>query len=124
MRFFIAKKCISFFFFLFLLTNSGLCSIFRSEAGGQDEAVAAGAEDEPAYRNNSHLFDADACGRSNHVGYYDAAALYPSSGTLLLLLLCTGRGKGRERKGNPVHPGRPTSQPPHTPTPPLPPPLP
>jgi hypothetical protein len=65
-------------FFLLLLTYSGLCTILRSEAGGQDEAIARGCEDDPAYRNNAHLVDDGDL--SNHVGYYDAAALYPSSG--------------------------------------------
>jgi hypothetical protein len=60
---------------------SGLCTILRSEAGGQDDVVSRGGADEPDYRNNSHLLPPDAAtGRSNHVGYYDAAALYPSSG--------------------------------------------
>jgi len=62
----------------FFLTYSGLCTILRSEAGGQDEAIARGCEDDPAYRNNAHLVDDGDL--SNHVGYYDAAALYPSSG--------------------------------------------
>ncbi len=60
---------------------SGLCTILRSEAGGQDDVVSRGGADESDYRNNSHLLPPDAAtGRSNHVGYYDAAALYPSSG--------------------------------------------
>ena len=59
-------------------SSSGLCTILRSEAGGQDEAIARGCEDDPAYRNNAHLVDDGDL--SNHVGYYDAAALYPSSG--------------------------------------------
>jgi hypothetical protein len=91
------KKTIENIFFLFLCNNkqsnsnkkrffchplfSGLCTILRSEAGGQDDVVSRGGADEPDYRNNSHLLPPDAAtGRSNHVGYYDAAALYPSSG--------------------------------------------
>ena len=42
------------------------------------------------YRNNQHLFDVLGSddwskilgGPSKHVGYYDAASLYPSSGTI------------------------------------------
>jgi len=63
---------------IFFFSHSGLCTILRSEAGGQDEAIARGCEDDPAYRNNAHLVDDGDL--SNHVGYYDAAALYPSSG--------------------------------------------
>jgi hypothetical protein len=75
--FFLATKNKRFFCHLF----SGLCTILRSEAGGQDDVVARGGADEPDYRNNSHLLPPDAAtGRSNHLGYYDAAALYPWSG--------------------------------------------
>ena len=62
----------------------------RSEAGGQVDAIAEGCDDDPAYRNNAHLLsndddddddDDEKMGQhSNHVAYYDAAALYPSSG--------------------------------------------
>jgi hypothetical protein len=34
-------------------------------------------------------------GLSNHVGYYDAAALYPSSGEFLSQLVEEGEGKGK-----------------------------
>ena len=56
----------------------------RSEAGGQVDAIAEGCDDDPAYRNNAHLLNDDDDEKrgqhSNHVAYYDAAALYPSSG--------------------------------------------
>jgi len=61
--------------------SSGLCTILRSEAGGQEEAVAGGCEDDPAYRNNAHFLDDG--GLSNHVGYYDA--LPPPSPPCLFL---------------------------------------
>ena len=73
----------------FLSSHSGLCTILRSEAGGQVDAIAEGCDDDPAYRNNAHLLsnddddddDDEKMGQhSNHVAYYDAAALYPSSG--------------------------------------------
>jgi len=60
---------------------SGLCSIFRSEAGGQTERFDGVDANDPMrahYRNNSHwLKDGEA---SNFVAYYDATSLYPSSG--------------------------------------------
>jgi hypothetical protein len=57
-----------------LLLLRGLCTILRSEAGGQDLSEI----DERAYKNNSHWLEEGE--NSNHVAYYDAAALYPSSG--------------------------------------------
>ena len=72
-------------YLFFLSSHSGLCTILRSEAGGQVDAIAEGCDDDPAYRNNAHLLgnndDDEKMGQhSNHVAYYDAAALYPSSG--------------------------------------------
>jgi hypothetical protein len=69
----------------------GLCTILRSEAGGQDNLPASTAptndEDDNndanfAYCNNSHWLPESGVekNRSNHVAYYDAAALYPASG--------------------------------------------
>jgi hypothetical protein len=130
------------------LLNRGLCSVYRSEAGGQnvfkwtsststnnddhnyDSRTVAGDEtggdvrdemDDVAYRNNSHWLsdnngndenngdddDDDRVlrlqpGNSNYVLYYDAASLYPSSGTLSIYemqprpLFPNGkRGRGR-----------------------------
>jgi len=77
--------------------SSGICTILRSEAGGQEEAVAGGCEDDPAYRNNAHFLDDG--GLSNHVGYYDAAALYPSSGEFLSQLVEEGGGKRKKGGG-------------------------
>ena len=69
---------------------SGLTSVYRSKAGGQDleddedeeGAVVDGDDDDTEinYRNNSHWKRAADCGLSNYVSYYDAASLYPSSG--------------------------------------------
>ena len=56
---------------------SGLCSIFRSEAGGQADRFAEG-EEGLNYRNNAHWLDNGE--PSNFVAYYDATSLYPSSG--------------------------------------------
>ena len=78
------KKSVS----LLLITTRGLCTVIRSEAGevpGQDKS------EDRDYRNNQHLFDVLGSddlsnvlgGPSKHVGYYDAASLYPSSGTRL-----------------------------------------
>jgi hypothetical protein len=71
----------------------GLTSVYRSKAGGQDLEDAAAAadddddddddnDDEINYRNNSHWKKASMCCLSNYVSYYDAASLYPSSGTI------------------------------------------
>jgi hypothetical protein len=38
-------------------------------------------------------------GLSNHVGYYDAAALYPSSGEFLSQLVEEGEGKRKKGRG-------------------------
>ena len=68
---------------------SGLTSVYRSKAGGQDledddddDAAVDGDDDDTEinYRNNSHWKRAADCGLSNYVSYYDAASLYPSSG--------------------------------------------
>ena len=66
---------------------SGLTSVYRSKAGGQDledeEGVDVDGDDDDTeinYRNNSHWKRAADCGLSNYVSYYDAASLYPSSG--------------------------------------------
>jgi hypothetical protein len=69
---------------------SGLTSVYRSKAGGQDledddedeEGAVDGDDDDTEinYRNNSHWKRAADCGLSNYVSYYDAASLYPSSG--------------------------------------------
>jgi len=60
---------------------SGLCTVVRSEAGNLSDNPR---QDERAYLNNQHIFDVSQPGilggPSNHVGYYDAASLYPSSG--------------------------------------------
>jgi len=75
----------------FLSSCRGLCTILRSEAGGQtdlEEPTAhANATDNRAYKNNAHwLSSAAADGGddegqpSNFVAYYDAASLYPTSG--------------------------------------------
>ena len=53
--FFLATKNKRFFCHLF----SGLCTILRSEAGGQDDVVSRGGADESDYRNNSHLLPPD-----------------------------------------------------------------
>ncbi len=64
--------------------------MYRSKAGGQDLEDADNNEDddddddEINYRNNSHWKNASTCGLSNYVSYYDAASLYPSSGTIHL----------------------------------------
>jgi len=78
----------------------GLCTVIRSEAGevpGQDKS------EDRNYRNNQHLFDVLGSddlsnvlgGPSKHVGYYDAASLYPSSGTRLQTPRLTPRGARR-----------------------------
>ena len=68
---------------------SGLTSVYRSKAGGQDleddddDKDEDGGDDDDTeinYRNNSHWKRAADCGLSNYVSYYDAASLYPSSG--------------------------------------------
>ena len=68
---------------------SGLTSVYRSKAGGQDleddkdeDGAVDGHDDDTEinYRNNSHWKRAADCGLSNYVSYYDAASLYPSSG--------------------------------------------
>jgi hypothetical protein len=76
----------NFFFFFF---SRGLTQVLRSVAGGQ-ELFENGDPSRPwsdRYRNNAHLVDlcrqpSDSFepGRSNHLLYYDAASLYPSSG--------------------------------------------
>ena len=96
----------------FASTYRGLCTVIRSEAGdlpghGDDDK----AEVDRDYRNNQHLFDmlgqADVLGGpSKHVGYYDAASLYPSSGRhhLTPRTRLTPRGA---RRGKPRARGRP-----------------
>lgn len=64
----------------------------RSEAGGQEEAVADGCDDDLDYRNNAHFLPPGDGHLSNHVAYYDAAALYPSSGK-------SKHNKGKKRRG-------------------------
>jgi len=81
----------------FFCSIRGLCSIYRTEAGGHQDL-----DETDAYYNNYHwlpFFDAasgagmenideakpanaseSSCGPSNYVLYYDAASLYPSSG--------------------------------------------
>ena len=94
-RFFISEKKNKKTFF-FLSRDSGLCTILRSEAGGQEEA---GELDEESYRNNAHLLPPGQGQRSNHVAYYDAAALYPSSGKRDYVIALLGReGEGKEGK--------------------------
>ena len=61
-----------------LFSFSGLCSIFRSEAGGQADRFAEGEEEGLNYGNNAHWLDNGEA--SNFVAYYDATSLYPSSG--------------------------------------------
>jgi hypothetical protein len=97
--------------FFSLLIFSGLCTILRSEAGGQEDAIAEGCEDDPAYCNNAHFLTNG--NLSNHVAYYDAAALYPSSGTLLYINRRGGEEGvlGKEKEHNPT-PFPPPSPPP------------
>ncbi len=74
----------------------GLRSVYRSKAGGQDLEDANNTndndddddndDDEINYRNNSHWKKASICGLSNYVSYYDAALLYPSSGTIHIII--------------------------------------
>ena len=80
----------------------GLTSVYRSKAGGQDLEDADNTndnddddddddnddddDDEINYRNNSHWKKASMCGLSNYVSYYDAASLYPSSGTIHIII--------------------------------------
>ena len=74
----------------------GLTSVYRSKAGGQDLEDADNTndnddddeddDDEINYRNNSHWKNASMCGLSNYVSYYDAASLYPSSGTIHIII--------------------------------------
>ena len=92
------------FIFVFLIYFfSGLCTILRSEAGGQDEVVDRGGPEDENYKNNFHLLPPDASpGRSNHVGYYDAAALYPSSGEFALFFALGDGRTGRSRGGGRV----------------------
>ena len=51
-----------------------------------DDVVVDDDEDEVNYRNNSHWKKASTCGLSNYVSYYDAASLYPSSGTIHIII--------------------------------------
>ena len=65
--------------------------MYRSKAGGQDLEDADNDDDdddddEINYRNNSHWKKASMCGLSNYVSYYDAASLYPSSGTIHIII--------------------------------------
>ncbi len=75
----------------------GLTSVYRSKAGGQDLEDADNTnvdddddddddDDEINYRNNSHWKKASMCSLSNYVSYYDAASLYPSSGTIHIII--------------------------------------
>ena len=91
----------------FASTYRGLCTVLRSEAGdlpGHGDDDKAEEEEDRDYRNNQHLFDmlgqTDVLGGpSKHVGYYDAASLYPSSGRhhLIPRTRLTPRGA---RRGN------------------------
>ena len=79
---------------------SGLCSIFRSEAGGQadrfDSAEAEAADQDLNYRNNSHWLNNGE--PSNFVAYYDATSLYPSSGEFVKAKRGGEGGKGKEKE--------------------------
>jgi hypothetical protein len=96
---------------------SGLCSIFRSEAGGQadrfDSAEAA-ADQDLNYRNNAHWLNNGE--PSNFVAYYDATSLYPSSGEFVKAKRGGGGGRERKRKSQPAQ----STFPPHPKTFPLP----
>jgi len=72
----------------------GLCTILRSEAGGQDDILQDVVDDDDdgaflkkTYSNNSHWLPEGQPKASNHVAYYDAASLYPSSGEIFFLNL-------------------------------------
>jgi hypothetical protein len=77
---------------------SGLCSIFRSEAGGQADRFdsAAEADQDLNYRNNAHWLNNGE--PSNFVAYYDATSLYPSSGEFVKAKRGGGGGKGKEKE--------------------------
>ena len=87
------KVFIRFFYFF-----SGLCTILRSEAGGQEERfegeTSAAAGD---YCNNAHWLGETNAQASNYVAYYDATSLYPSSGKYILFLMQEKERKGKER---------------------------
>lgn len=77
----------------------GLCTVIRSEAGQVPGGGGGGGDADSEnpdrrrrdYQNNQHLFDLIGGerpvegGPSRHVGYYDAASLYPSSGKTIAL---------------------------------------
>lgn len=86
----------------------------RSEAGGQDiyqrDHDADGPstsqqQEQSTYCNNSHWLPENASKESNHVAYYDAASLYPTSGTIFFTTKFVAAGQaggkelGKERKG-------------------------
>ena len=82
-----------FFYFFF----RGLTQVLRSAAGCQEKFENGDDGDKKkkwsdSYRNNHHLLDRVTSpedeftpGPSNHLLYYDAASLYPSSGTQISL---------------------------------------
>ena len=88
------KRCKKYIFiyssrcFCLFLLCSGLCTIFRSEAGGQTERFDEEDVDKTRnYHNNAHWLkddndstDGGGGQPSNFVAYYDATSLYPSSG--------------------------------------------
>jgi len=78
---------------------SGLCSIFRSEAGGQADrfdSAEAEADQDLNYRNNAHWLNNGE--PSNFVAYYDATSLYPSSGEFVKAKRGGGGGKGKGKE--------------------------
>ena len=62
------------------LSCRGLCTILRSEAGGQTDLEETNVDVtvNRAYKNNAHWLPQGQ--NSNFVAYYDAASLYPTSG--------------------------------------------
>ena len=124
--------------FCFSTKNRGLCTILRTEAGGQEEILSAEAasktnddndgddddddDDEKnmsqhlkrkVYCNNSHWLSKDsppsesisAAKKStphlaNHVAYYDAASLYPTSGESPLSSQCKKSNASSQQRNN------------------------
>jgi hypothetical protein len=126
--------------FFFSTKNRGLCTILRTEAGGQEEILSAEAasktnddndddddddddDDEEenmsqhlkrkVYCNNSHWLSKDSPPSesisaakkstphlSNHVAYYDAASLYPTSGESPLSSQCKKSNASSQQRNN------------------------
>ena len=121
--------------------NRGLCTILRTEAGGQEELLSAetasktndddddGGDDDDdddddeknmsqhlkrkVYCNNSHWLSKDSPPSesisaakkstphlSNHVAYYDAASLYPTSGESHLSSQCKKSNASSQQRNN------------------------